>query len=429
MSEFPNVDKYCELDLGADSPAVRALLDDGAIEREASLREMRLTDITGAEPAMMTNHMGNWYRLQVDSLRRPALDEINAAMQAIGEQTGVPGNLLERKLDDIQDKQVSAKRNAKREHQEKRSAQYSILDEYRKSYQAARNLYEQKKAELRREPKMIGWFYWAAIIFIGIFEAFINFEAFSSLSFMTPAVALGSTMVIAILLALSSHLHGQFLAEFQHRFGDHRRPGDVWAAWRIFGLGTVGLFIVLAAVWYARANYLRDAILEAAVIGGTPPSWLATVGGSLLMNMGVWVAGVIISFMSHDSDPSFPEAKKASEKHGKKFRDLEAKLNGEIEREFRRINAEAENGRTNAHSLEATLKTDPRYQAARKQFERLTGQDSKVMGLLHTYQTTLAARAEETGLLFTRKDELLASVVEEMSTAEYAAVRIKLKYL
>ena len=431
MSDYPYVDAYCALDLSVGSDAVRDLLDDQAVQQEAALEEIRLTDITGQEPAFLTYHAKNWYLSHVDGPRRAALDEIDNAMHRIGEETGtgVPASLIERTIDRLSDRAMEEKRAHRQNHQEQRAGRYEELDRARTEFEANQALYERKQRERRRQPKMIGAFYWLAITFIGVFEAFINYEAFSSLNFMTPAVALGSTVVVAILLALSSHLHGQFMAEAQHRFGDHRKPGDLWSAWRMFGLATIGLIVVLAAVWYARANYLQDAILEAAVIGGTPPSWLATVGGSLLMNIGVWIAGVILSFLCHDSDPEFPAAKRASEKYSKKYQKLRDKLDAEINRTLVRTDAVANNEKEDARSLDTGMRGNPKFQAARKQFERMTNHDAKVVGLLNTYRSNLVSRAAETKLRFTRKGELRSDLVEEVSPAEYGAEPIRLKYL
>ncbi|MEM1105642.1 MAG: hypothetical protein AAGH87_04560 [Pseudomonadota bacterium] len=431
MSDYPNVDAYCALDLSDAGELKKALLDENAVAAEARSQEIRLTDITGQEPAYLSGHARTWYGLHIDGPRRAALDEIDNAMKRIGEESGgtVPAPLIERVEDTIHEKATEEKRGHRANHQEQQAGKYERLDRMRREFNESKARYDRKKMELRREPKVIGWFYWLALVFIGVFEAFINFEAFAGLSFMTPAVALGSTVVIAVLLALSSHLHGQFMAEAQHRFGPQRKPGDLWAAWRMFGLATVGLIVVLAAVWYARANFLQDAIIEASVIGGTPPSWLATVGGSLLMNLGVWIAGVILSYICHDSDPQFPESKKASEKYGRKYDKLRAKLDREVNRELQRIDATAENERDAARNIDRSMHGNARFQAARSQFERMTNQDAVVVGLLNAYKTALASSAADANLRFTRKDDLRKNVVIDVSPAEYSAERIRLKFL
>jgi len=429
MSNFPNVDAYCEIDLDNDSEAVKVLLAKETVGREGNAKEVMLTDIIGAAPASITPHMRNWYNSQIERLRKPALDEINDALSSISADTGVGAALLERRLDQVSDNQILEKRKARIQSAQQNVGDYSILNERKRSFQEASRMYDRRRMERRREPKIMGWFYWCLIGFVGIFELFINFDAFTSLKFMTPLTATGSTVVIAMLLALASHLHGGFFKEFQFRFGDQSRPGDKGAAWRSFSLGTLAFMVVLAAVWYARANYFKDTVLEAAVIGGTPPTWLATVGGSLLQNVGVWVTGTIISFLCHDSDPEFPELRKSRDLHSKRYRKLESNLNGDIEKELRRIDAQSKDQRTDAKHLDMAMCHEEKYLEARRQFDRLSSHDARVIGLLQQYQSEFVNRATDNETNLQIVDEAEPSGKCDISPADYGAAQIKLKHL
>jgi len=429
MSDFPCVHAYCELDLANDGEAVTALLSDFDIQREGEAKEIVLTDIIGAAPASITPQMRNWYNSHIERLRKPALDEVNDALSSISADIGVGAALLERRLDQISDNQILEKRKSRSQSAQQNVGEYSVLTERKRSFQEASRMYDRRRMERRREPKIIGWFYWLLIAFVGIFEIFINFDAFSSLKFMTPLTATGSTVVIAILLALASHLHGAFFKEFQFRFGDQGRQGDKGVAWRTFFLGTVALMVVLAAVWYARANYFKDTVMEAAVIGGTPPSWLATVGGSLLQNVGVWVTGTIISYLCHDADPEFPELRKSKDLHSSRYRKLESKLNGEIEKELRRIDAQSQDQRTDAKHLDLGMSHEEKYLDARRQFDRLSGQDARVIGLLQQYQTEFVNQATENETKIQMVDETESSGKRNIFPADYGAIQIKLKHL
>lgn len=429
MSDFPSVDTYTDLNLSSGSEAVSALNDSDAIDQEARAGEIRLTDLVGAEPASLTPHARNWYSMYIGGTRRAALDEINRAMQNIGQKTGVGARLLERELDEIDDQVIVEKRAAKKNHLEQNVGRHEQMDEVKTAYIQSKTQYDRKRMQRGREPIIPGFLYFGMIVFIGIFEAFINFEAFSALAFMTPAVALGSTVVIAVLLAMSSHLHGKFLKEIQYRFGDQNKDGDRGAALRMFSIATLGLSIVLGAVWYARANYLSDIILETSVIGGTPPSWLATVGGSLLLNLGVWVAGVILSFQMHDPDPDFPDSYKSYQKHKDDYRSRQQKLDGELETVYKRINAKAEMDRENALTFSQSMERDTDFQIVRKQFDRMTSQDAKVLGLLRTYQAKLGSLANKNDLQLTRKDDVGSDMTEDLTPADYSSLALKLKYI
>lgn len=246
---------------------------------------------------------------------------------------------------------------------------------------------------------------------------------------MTPAIALGSTVVIAVILALSSHLHGKFLKEAQHVFGAQRKDGELASAWRMFGIATLGLSIVLWAVYYARSNYLADIILEQTVIGGTPPSWFSTVGGSLLLNLGVWVAGVILSYIFHDPDPDYPEAYQSYVKHRDDYRTSQLKLEKDVERRFEQIDAQASIEREHARTFDESMSNDAEFQTARQAFQRIKSKDSEVLGLLRTYQSELASMAKDAKLKLTKQSDLESATPTELTHAEYSALQLKMKYV
>ncbi|MDC0651420.1 hypothetical protein OAP52_05095 [Hellea sp.] len=427
--EYKNVDSYCNLDLSADSKAMQKLMSQRSLNREGKSEEIVLSDVVGAAPSNITPHMRNWFNSTIERLRKPALDEINELFGEVSADKSVGGTLLERKIDQISDTQILDKRSASKLNQQQNTSGYSILDENKKAYAEAARMYDRRKMERRREPKMIGFFYWLLIAFVGIFELLINFEAFAGLDIMTPATALGSTVVIAMLLALASHYHGTFLKEFQFRFGERGREGDRGVAFRQMALATFALCVVLAAVWYARADFMEDKILEASVIGGTPPSWVSTVGGSLLQNIGVWVVGVIISYMFHDQDPEFPELRKSRDLHSKKYRKLEKSLNEKLEKQYKKIDTAAKLQKSDAKQFDTSISHEEKFITARKQFDRLSSQDASVIGMLQQYQSEFVNLASDNDIKIQIVDDTNSTGKRDISPSDYGSKQITLKHL
>lgn len=307
-------------------------------------------------------------------------------------------------------------------------ATYERLDEALRSYTQSRRRYLEMVARHGREAKLTPWWYWLFLAFIGVAEMLVNFESFSSVPFFTPAIATGSTLLIAAALAMSSHLHGTFLRQFHSRFGPQARDGDRAAALRMLGLGTLCLAAVLAAVAYARSSYFADILLEATVLGSAAPNWLAIVGGSMIMNLVVWIVGVIGAFIAHDEDHLFPESLIERNRAEAKVRALQATVGKPLQRDFERIDAEAEKQAEQARNKDRAFAHTPAYASGRALFAAVKAQDARVTALLEAYRSKLVFSAGNSGTIFERKSDLTAQDPEQMTPQDYAAQRIELKY-
>jgi hypothetical protein len=426
---FKNVDAYCNLDLRPDGKIIKTLMSQRALNREGKTADLVLSDVVGSAPSNITPHMRNWFNSNIERLRKPALDEVNNILAKASPDSNVGGALLERKIDQITDNQVISKRKAQKQNQQQNTSQFSILEENKKSYEESRRMYDRRRMELRREPKMIGKLYWLMIAFVGVFELFINFAAFNGLEMTTQFTATGSVAIVAMLLALSSHYIGTFIKEFQFRFGDRSRDGDRGIAYRQLAMSMIGLFIVLGAVWYARADYLNGKILEASMMGGKPPSYISTIGGSLIQNLGVWVVGIIIAYMWHDSDPEFPELRKSRDYHSKNYRKLEQELSGKLEKEYRRIDNEAKNQITDAKHFDTSISHEAYFLEARNQFDRLSSQDATVIGMLQQYQSEFVEISAENETVIQIIDDANVSGKREITSSEFGSIQFSLKHV
>lgn len=158
-------------------------------------------------------------------------------------------------------------------------------------------------------------FYGFLLFLVLLTECFINYNAFNTF-WGVPAVAFGSTVILGVLLALASHGYGEILKQWSFRFGPDRNPAMRWTDWRMFGMSTVALAIVLAftgwARWAAAIDLLGSQSQASALgsIGVVEVDPLRDVLVSLIANLGAWMVGVIISYLAHDPDPDYMSATK-----------------------------------------------------------------------------------------------------------------------
>ena len=110
-------------------------------------------------------------------------------------------------------------------------------------FQRAEARYEEKFAE-NNQRLATTWgnhpLYPVAMLCIGATEWLINYDTFFAF-FRVPAIAAGTTIVLAVLLAFAAHGHGTLLKQWSHRFGRHRTPTERRGDWRLLALASVSL--------------------------------------------------------------------------------------------------------------------------------------------------------------------------------------------
>lgn len=430
MTDFPlSVQAYASQDFSPTGDPFRELLLD--MESEVSSRGPILTDYIGSTPPYLTPAMAQWYSRFVTPKRKAALDAVENLFGHVRTQQDAGGIFLERALDEIDDHRLSQKRTVKTNHIEKNTAEYSKRDELKEEYDKAKRSFANIQANKKgRPPKLIHWWYWLLLAGVGIAEGMINFESFKSIKIMpSPAVALGSTIVIAVLLAAASHMHGTLTKQASAYLGPHRDDIDRMDAVWLFSLGTAGLLTVLGTVWYARSSYLADVITEMTIVGGVAPSWWSTIGGSLGMNFAVYVVGVILAFLCHDDDPAYPAALVHREGCAKKYRKIDDRLNGQLRREFEKIDAQAEKNKGEARGRDSSLQHLETYQTARRTYEQVAAKDAEVIGSLENYRGLLVREGLKVGLILKIPSTLQKEVIEEIDPNQYAGIHIPLKHI
>ena len=155
--------------------------------------------------------------------------------------------------------------------------------------------------------------YFLGLLCVGVTEWLINYTVFF-LFFGIPAIAAGTTLILAALLAFASHGHGSILKQWTHRFGHHAERIKRIADWRLLVLATLALCVVLGAAGgsrYVAALHVMRAqagpnILGPDVVVQSDPT--VDVLLSLLANLAAWLVGVFFATVAHDIDPDFMDA-------------------------------------------------------------------------------------------------------------------------
>ncbi len=135
----------------------------------------------------------------------------------------------------------------------------------------------------------------------------------------------GPRLLLGVVLAFAAHGHGELLKQWSFRFGHHQGRMSWVAGYRLLGLSTLGLLIVLAAAGgsryaaaaHALAGQPAENILGSQVVVEVNP--VRDVLISLLANLGAWVVGVFLAYFSHDPDPEFMDATRQHRKASRAF--------------------------------------------------------------------------------------------------------------
>jgi hypothetical protein len=274
------------------------------------------------------------------------------------------------------------------ERELRQSSKYEQID-YRHTYSRDRIKSFRDKHGNREAVMFARTPYYGFLLFLVLLtECFINYNAFNTF-WGVPAVAFGSTVILGVLLALASHGYGEILKQWSFRFGRGRDPGERWTDWRMFGMSTAGLVIVLAftgwARWAAAIDMMVDQSQASALgsIGIVQVDPLRDVLVSLIANIGAWLVGVIISYLAHDPDPEYMAATRqfrAARKAYDRARDaqqvrrehIEARAAKTIEEKTR---AAETRQRAVTHEMDMLKQVMSRGEAVQRELEQVTGRN------------------------------------------------------
>jgi len=430
---FNAVDAYARLDLGRDSELVRSLLD--RLPGEGDSQTIVLTGAKqmydGRQPGLMTPAMASWYMEKIAGARAAAISEVNSGLQGDAAETGAKSIYLEMERDSVRAKTVS---EAVDEADRFAQQHGELLQEYDRSHTE----YHKMRAGIAREAqKPRTGVYVLALFILVVLEAFINFESFLRVPYITsPFLATGATLAVAVAIGFAGHHHGIVLKQWAYYFSPHGpddRPyeGRRADAVRRLVIGAVLLTVGLLLVAGSRYYYLKDYILQARILGTAAPSMLGGIAFMLFGNLIAYIAATLISYSLHDPNPHFAE----------RYREF-VRLSRELEKlktKRRAAQALLLDGQSNALTRVNNQDNSTRgfrYAELRQQAARIDEKDQEVTGLLLSYRASLVQKMQDRADQRIVKipdgayDDLMPKSRDTVITpAEYAARPLSLGYV
>jgi len=298
----------------------------GFINTDKGLLTIRIKD--GATRSIK-ERMSRWVQLRNDVLlRTKALESKSKSSEVDSKERGL--------IEQAEEAKSAARENYMRNHD------YSNR---RSEYDKANSLYETMNAEMGGKPpvKRKLWLYVFSILLIGFVEWFINYSTFN---YKYPSgIAFGITILVALAIAIASHFHGALIKQRPALFASHRTGSEKRQIIYYQLLFTVLLIIALGVVTNARYDVLMEQMVGSggAALPGLPGmnEQASSVWDELfpfvLMNILVWLIGIAISFLIHDSRPDYQEAYAHYDETRKRFNKVDKGLKDEetrIEAEF-----------------------------------------------------------------------------------------------
>jgi len=427
------IQAYSAIDYALSGSIAKELLD--RADGEATQDEIRLTDITGAVPANLTNEMETWYQARVSPSRREALQSIVQYFQEHAEAGKADGFALQLRLGQLDEDLLCDKIKFYHDHNERFHNQSEEIKRTQNRLLDKQHEYETKRTELGRDARILNWWLYLGVLIIVIFgsEAAINLESFEALPWATPAIAWGATVLIGIAIGLAAHYHGTVYKQFGYYFAESEDDTKRGPAWRMIGGGAAALSVALSFVYYARSAYLTAYLSSVGGFstGGESTSFLWVVGGSLLGNILVYLTGTLWAYLLHDADPEFPELKREVQKLEAKLAALKAGLESARVRTLQQLNATHKKSCDAAKRMNGVLASQPRYRRAQEFLAKITRQDDAVLAVLLAYRSRLAqaatAKGKRTRYVAWTDDPFVRQ--KNLTPAEYSGTPLKLKYL
>jgi hypothetical protein len=298
----------------------------GFINTDKGLLTIRIKD---AATSSIKKRMSRWVESRNDVILRTQTLKSKSRSSEVDNK--------ERELIELaEEAKTSARENYMRNHD---------YNNRRNEFDKASSLYDTMNAEMGGKPPVkskLG-FYVFSILLIGFVEWFINFSTFT---YKYPSgIAFGITVLVALSIAIASHYHGALIKQRLALFASHRKGSEKRQVIYYQLLFTVLLIIALGVVTNARYDVLMGQMVNSggAALPGLPGmnEQASSVWNELipfvLMNILVWLIGIAISFLIHDSRPDYQESYAYYEKARKRFNIVDKGLKDEekrIEAEF-----------------------------------------------------------------------------------------------
>ena len=414
------VNRYLDIDLSPDSPAIRDL--HARAEAEAARPAIGLTGDgdAGSLGPNMTPEMRGWLSKHIDRTRQGAI----AAAQAAAARIKLPGE-VNGIVEQIEEDRLKRRRNERKAEEtgkfyDRFRAKLDKLTIIEREYNVIRT---QEGGRDARVPPKIAEYGIPAIIAVP--EFFMNYASFTKLAGV-PAVGFGLSAAVAIAVAVSSYMAGSFWKAYQF----YMQPDDEvqrQKGMRRIGIASLLLVVSLAAVGYARYHMVLEQVEAATVLGMAPPNIAAQTAGLLAGNLLVWAIGAAVTYLMHDENPLFAEKaiayrKLRDEIERARHKELNTKLDG-IERQFQQ-DCRHMTGKARL------MYGQPDYGPVSEMISAIDAKDAEVTGALNDYRMRLAdglhARNPDFKFAGPTTDRHVAHGVGTYSLAEFTALPLDL---
>jgi len=383
------------------------------------------------QPGLLTQNMAAWFSKNVAALRVAAIAEMKNAFEADSKaQGGSEGVYLENRRDFAFQKSVNAAIEQAAAFADKHREEIEERERTLQSYTTLRN-------RMNREPvRTKTWLYILCLLGIVLLEAFINFESFMKVPYITsPFLATGATTAVGLAVAFAAHFHGVVFGQWAFHFSPHEaaeaghenRRND---AIRRLVIGSVLLSVALLMVGGSRYYYLRDYIVQSTILGIAPPSMFGGIIFMLLGNIVAYLVGVLVAYKMHDPHPIFAEQDRKLKKANIRVEALKV-ARGKAQDLLRQgVSAELK-----AATNQDAAARGARYGELRDWADKIVNKDQEVIGALIGYRNALLGklgpRAAER--IFRYPDGshplLLPMSADQFLTGdEYAAMQITLGF-
>lgn len=293
-------------------------------------RQYRTSRMADAALKGVEERLGRWAQERNDFLTR-------------ANQTKEKGKASEA---DIKQKQILEEKEEKKAQAKEEYMRNNHYSDLHANYTQTKSRFENMRSEMGGKPPVAKktMMYVVSILFIGVIEWFINYSTFDAK--YPSGIAFGATILIALSIAFASHFHGALLKQRVALFAAHRAKTEKRQELIKQAFFMFLLLISIAIVTYNRYDVIADqmANMGGASLPGLPgaetqePSVWFELWPFVLMNVLVWILGVGISYMTHDSQPDYQEAMQDYEKAKVKF----FKVDNGLKEEEKRIDAEYE---------------------------------------------------------------------------------------
>jgi len=382
-----SVTGYTQLDLSDGGALMSALLD--GVRGEVTSETIGLSGAghlyNARQPGLLTQGMAAWFARNIAPARVAAISEMKNAFEGDSRDAGGnAGVYLENKCDAARQKTVNASIEKAAAFSDKHKAEISDHEQTLESYKGLRS-------KMGREPvRAKKWLYVLSLLGVVLLEAFINFESFLKVPYITsPFLATGATMAVGLAVGFSAHFHGVVFRQWAFLFrpqesaeaGVENRRND---ALRRLAIGCILLAIALAMVGGARYYYLREYIVEAAILGVAAPSLFGGIIFMLLGNVVAYIVGLLVAYVMHDPHPIYAE-------QDQKLRVTTQRMEA-LKKQRTMVQQDL------AHGLNADIKSatnqdasarGPRYAELRDWADQIVNKDQEVVGALIAYRQAL----------------------------------------